>query len=84
MGMFSRSATWFIPLGTATVLLTVCGISTKPVRQVDRFEPGEMLHITASFDHRIVDGSPAARCMKQYTELVENGSNLDATGLQEA
>lgn len=76
VGMFSKSATWFIPHGTATVLLTVGGISTKPVWRNDRFEPREMLHITASFDHRIVDGAPAARFMKQYSELVESGAEL--------
>jgi hypothetical protein len=78
VGMFSKSSTWFIPHGTATVLLTVGGISTKPVWQNDQFVPKEMLDITASFDHEIVDGAPAARFMKQYAELVESGSLLNA------
>ena len=34
----------------------------------------EILDITASFDHEIVDGAPAARFMKQYAELVEDGN----------
>jgi pyruvate/2-oxoglutarate dehydrogenase complex dihydrolipoamide acyltransferase (E2) component len=73
VGMFTKSATWFIPHGTATVLLTVGAISRKPVWMEDRFVPREMLHLTASFDHRIVDGAPAARFMKQYSEQVESG-----------
>ena len=77
VGMFSKSATWFIPHGTATVLLTVGGISKKPVWQDGQFEPREMLHITASFDHRIVDGAPAARFMKQLAGLVESGAVLE-------
>lgn len=78
VGMFSKSSTWFIPHGTATVLLTVGGISKKPVWQNNQFEPREMLDITASFDHEIVDGAPAARFMKQYAELVERGSLLNS------
>lgn len=76
VGMFSKSSTWFIPHGTATVLLTVGGISKKPVWQENQFVQREMLNITASFDHEIVDGAPAARFMKQYAELVESGSLL--------
>lgn len=33
-----------------------------------------MLHLTASFDHEIVDGAPAARFMKDFTELTEGGT----------
>lgn len=78
VGMFSKSSTWFIPHGTATVLMTVGGITFKPVWQENQFESREMLQITASFDHEIVDGAPAARFMKEYAELVESGRLLNA------
>ena len=52
------------------------GISKKPVWQEDQLVQREILDITASFDHEIVDGAPAARFMKQYAELVEDGSLL--------
>jgi pyruvate/2-oxoglutarate dehydrogenase complex dihydrolipoamide acyltransferase (E2) component len=35
-----------------------------------------MLYLTASFDHEIVDGAPAARFLKQFSELVEIGNEL--------
>ncbi len=73
VGMFSQKATWFIPHGTATVLLTVGSITTEPVWNGEKFEPREILHLTASFDHEIVDGAPAARFMKDLTRLVESG-----------
>ena len=76
VGMFSKTDTWFIPHGTATVLLTVGSISKKQVWRNEQFETREMLHITASFDHEIVDGAPAARFLKQFSELVESGSEL--------
>lgn len=78
LGMFSNTDTWFIPHGTATVLLTVGSIVKKPVWRNEQSEPREMLHITASFDHEIVDGAPAARFIKQFSEMVEGGSLLDA------
>jgi pyruvate/2-oxoglutarate dehydrogenase complex dihydrolipoamide acyltransferase (E2) component len=74
--MFSKTATWFIPHGTATVLLTVGSISKKPVWKDDQAEARDMLHITFSFDHEIVDGAPAARFIKQFSEMVEQGELL--------
>lgn len=76
VGMFSKTDTWFIPHGTATVLLTVGSISKKQVWRKDRFEDREMLNITASFDHEIVDGAPAARFLKQFSEFVSSAAGL--------
>ena len=70
--MFSKTDTWFIPHGTATVLLTIGSISKKQIWRNEKFEAREMLHITASFDHEIVDGAPAARFLRQFSELVES------------
>ena len=76
VGMFSKTDTWFIPHGTATVLLTVGSITRKPIWHNEKSEPREMLHLTASFDHEIVDGAPAARFLKQFSEQVESGEIL--------
>lgn len=76
VGMFSKTDTWFIPHGTATVMLTVGSISKKQLWRNERFETKEMLHLTASFDHEIVDGAPAARFLKQFSEMVESGNKL--------
>ena len=76
VGMFTKSATWFIPHGTATVLLTIGGISEKIVQEKNEFVTREFLCITGSFDHEIVDGAPAARFMQQLTEIIESASML--------
>jgi pyruvate/2-oxoglutarate dehydrogenase complex dihydrolipoamide acyltransferase (E2) component len=49
----------------------------KQVWVDDGFKPREMLHITASFDHEIVDGAPAARFMKEFSGIVEAGDFLN-------
>lgn len=73
IGMFSREAVWFIPHGTATVLVTVGSISQKPVEVDGRLSSREHLCITVSFDHNIVDGAPAARFMNQFMETLKCG-----------
>jgi pyruvate/2-oxoglutarate dehydrogenase complex dihydrolipoamide acyltransferase (E2) component len=73
VGMFSRDAAWFIPHGTTTVLITVGGINRKTVEIEGNFISREHLCLTGSFDHNIVDGAPAARFMKQFTDLIKSG-----------
>lgn len=76
VGMFSKEAVWFIPHGSATVLITVGSISKKVVEHKGNFETREHLCLTVSFDHNIVDGAPAARFMNQFVETVKNGKLL--------
>ncbi len=76
VGMFTREPVWFIPHGSATVLLTVGGIEKRTRTQGDRLEEREILCLTGSFDHDIVDGAPAARFMNQLLETLTSGSLL--------
>ena len=69
VGMFGNDALWFVPLGGATVLVTV-GSIVERVKIVDGTpEAREHLCLTVSFDHAIVDGAPAARFVKRLSEL---------------
>jgi hypothetical protein len=60
------------PLG-----LVVGGIAWKPAVVEGRIEPREILNLTVTFDHDIVDGAPAARFTHRLVELIESGSGLD-------
>lgn len=77
VGMFSSEPAWFIPHGTATVLLTIGSINRKVVETGGQFQSREHLCITASFDHDIVDGAPAARFISRFSELVKSGEVID-------
>jgi pyruvate/2-oxoglutarate dehydrogenase complex dihydrolipoamide acyltransferase (E2) component len=77
IGMFSKEALWFIPHGSATVLLTVGSISQKVVEIDGNFVSREHLCLTASFDHNIVDGAPASRFMNQLMEAIKSGKLLE-------
>lgn len=73
IGMYSKVPIWFIPHGTATVLITVGSINQRVVEINGQFESREHLCLTASFDHNIVDGAPASRFMNQFIETIKSG-----------
>jgi hypothetical protein len=77
VGMFGEGGGWgvSVPLYTLGVLLG--GIVEKPVAVDGRIELREMLGVTLSFDHDIVDGAPAARFAQTFKELVESAHGLE-------
>jgi pyruvate/2-oxoglutarate dehydrogenase complex dihydrolipoamide acyltransferase (E2) component len=77
VGMFSQNPVWFIPHGTATVLMTVGSINHKVVEIDQKFMTREYLCLTVSFDHNIVDGAPASRFTNQLIETIKNGELLN-------
>ena len=76
VGMFGNKALWFVPVGGATVLLTVGNIVERPVVGQSGIELREHLCLTISFDHDVVDGAPAARFVKRLAELISSGEAL--------
>ena len=82
VGMFSNEPVWFLPHGSGTVLITVGSISNKVVEIDGKFVSREHLCLTASFDHNIIDGAPAARFMNRLIEEIKSGRLLlmDAHG----
>ena len=76
-GMFGTGTGWavgIVPLHT--LCLTVGGITRKPGLVDGRIEPREYLALTASIDHDVVDGAPAARFAKHLRELIEGAEVL--------
>jgi len=77
VGMFGAGAGWavgIVPLHT--LCLTVGSITWKPAVVDGRIEPRELLALTVSVDHDIVDGAPAARFASRLRELVEGAAVL--------
>jgi pyruvate/2-oxoglutarate dehydrogenase complex dihydrolipoamide acyltransferase (E2) component len=78
IGMFGKRAGWGIGfLAYHSVGLLVGGIAEQPIAYQGTIELRECLHVTLSFDHDIVDGAPAARFARTFSELIENASVLD-------
>jgi len=76
VGMFGNGGGWGIPFIQHTLAVTLGGIAAKPVVVDGQIEIREMLSVTVSFDHDIVDGAPAARFTSQFKELIERGYGL--------
>ena len=76
VGMFGSGGGWAIPITPATLMLTLGGISLEP-RFVDGvIRERELLSVTVSVDHDIVDGATAARFVGRLRHLVESAEGL--------
>jgi pyruvate/2-oxoglutarate dehydrogenase complex dihydrolipoamide acyltransferase (E2) component len=76
--MFGAGAGWvvsFLPMHTLG--LAVGGITVRPGLIEGRLEPREVLCLTVTFDHDVVDGAPAARFAQQLKALLETGYGLE-------
>ena len=78
--MAGRGGGWGLAPAGQSVLLIVGGISRKPAVIDGRIEPRDMLDLTVTFDHDVVDGAPAARFVKRLVELIESGYGLEEAG----
>ncbi len=76
VGMFGSGGGWGIPFVRHTLVVTVGGIAEKPVVIDGQIAIREMMSVTVSFDHDIVDGAPAARFAESFKNLIESGYGL--------
>ena len=76
MGMFGAGGGHIIPYQHCSLCISIGGITRKPGIVDDRIEAREYLSITATFDHDITDGAPAARFAQDLKEYIERGHGL--------
>ncbi len=79
VGMFGgkNQALWLVPLvGGATVGVAVGGIVERPFASHGQLETREHICLTVTFNHDIVDGAPAARFLRRFSELLTDGELL--------
>lgn len=77
--MFGPGSGWGLSvLGGYPLGLTVGGIGERPAFVNGRLAARELLSLTLSFDHEIVDGAPAARFAAHLKELIEGAHGLSA------
>ena len=77
VGMFGTGGGWGISPTNYSLQLTVGGIERKPGVVDGEIEPREYLSVTATFDHDVVDGAPAARFLERLKALVEDAHGLE-------
>ncbi|HSJ45133.1 MAG TPA: 2-oxo acid dehydrogenase subunit E2 [Euzebyales bacterium] len=79
LGMFDAGG-WGIPLSPMTLMVTVGGIIQRPALIDGELVERELLPLTLSFDHAVVDGAPAARFAATLRRLFESAAALDGAG----
>lgn len=80
IGMFGEGGGWGIPIPIYTLTATLGGIAQKPAVFNGKIVPRELLSVTLTFDHDIVDGAPAARFADRFRGLIESAAGLEDLG----
>lgn len=77
VGMFGGGPGHGIGFPTVLSLSVLVGGRTKrPVADGDNVVVGEVLDLTVTFDHNIVDGAPAARFVADLREMLTTAEAL--------
>jgi pyruvate/2-oxoglutarate dehydrogenase complex dihydrolipoamide acyltransferase (E2) component len=77
LGMVGKGAGWAIPPSSPSICwITVGGIGQKREDIDGQIAIRDYLSLTVSFDHRMIDGAPAARFTERFKELIERGYGL--------
>jgi pyruvate/2-oxoglutarate dehydrogenase complex dihydrolipoamide acyltransferase (E2) component len=74
------SAGWGIPISPMTLMVTVGGITRRPAVEHGVLVARELLPLTLSFDHSVIDGAPAARFATTLRAFLEACTVLDDDG----
>ncbi|MBA2566128.1 MAG: 2-oxo acid dehydrogenase subunit E2 [Gemmatimonadetes bacterium] len=72
MGMFPVEQFSAIITPPQAAILAVGGIADEPVVREGRVEPGRVMRLTLSADHRVIDGALAASFLAEVRGLLEN------------
>jgi pyruvate/2-oxoglutarate dehydrogenase complex dihydrolipoamide acyltransferase (E2) component len=76
VGMFGQGGGWAITMPNFSLNVAVGGISSKPGVYQGEIVIREVLDLTVSIDHDVVDGAPAARFVNSFRTLLEAAHGL--------
>ena len=77
LGMFADGGGFAIaPPSLASLAVVVGGISLRTVVVEGRIDPIELLDLTVSVDHNVVDGAPATRFAAELRQILHTGDGL--------
>jgi pyruvate/2-oxoglutarate dehydrogenase complex dihydrolipoamide acyltransferase (E2) component len=78
VGMFGSGTGWGIPYIAHSICLTVGGIGRKPgLTRAGSVEPRDMVSLTISVDHDVVNGAPVARFISRFRDSLESAALLE-------
>jgi pyruvate/2-oxoglutarate dehydrogenase complex dihydrolipoamide acyltransferase (E2) component len=78
LSMFGKGTGWGVPFVSHSICLTVGGVGRRPGLGPDgKVEPRELVCLTISVDHDVVNGAPLARFISRFRKSVESAALLD-------
>jgi pyruvate dehydrogenase E2 component (dihydrolipoamide acetyltransferase) len=74
--------TYFTPIVNwpEVAILGVSRATTEPVWKDGQWQPRQMLPLSLSYDHRVIDGADAMRCLRWIVEAIEQPFLLSLVG----
>lgn len=72
LGMYDVEQFIAIDNPPESCILAVGSIKVKPEWDGEKFVPANMMNVTGSFDHRIIDGAYGAQFLQELKNLMEN------------
>ena len=75
-GMVGHSRGWIMPLSLHPLSLAFGSLNEQPVVHSGEIKIREILHLTVSVDHDVIDGVPAARFVDDLVFKMEKGYGL--------
>jgi pyruvate/2-oxoglutarate dehydrogenase complex dihydrolipoamide acyltransferase (E2) component len=76
VGMFGAGGGWALTMPNFTLNIGVGGISKKPGVHEGRISIRDILDLTVSIDHDVVDGAPATRFVQTFRSRLERADGL--------
>ncbi|MCG8572017.1 MAG: 2-oxo acid dehydrogenase subunit E2 [Spirochaetes bacterium] len=75
-GFNGRFNGWILPKTMHNICIALGTIAKKPHVVKNEIMIRDILHLTITFDHDVIDGAPAARLVNQLVAALENGEAL--------
>jgi pyruvate/2-oxoglutarate dehydrogenase complex dihydrolipoamide acyltransferase (E2) component len=77
LGMFAGGGGFAIaPPSLASLTIVIGGISPSPVEHDGRIDTIELLDLTVSIDHNVVDGAPATRFAAELRDIMQGANGF--------
>lgn len=76
IGMFANRAGWGLPIPNHALQLTIGGMTRRPALIHGALAERDMLSVTVSIDHDVMDGAPAVRLFERFATFVERADGL--------
>jgi hypothetical protein len=80
MGMYTSGAALGVPITPMSLTLTIGTMEKKPVLQDGQVVERDIVHLTLSVDHDVIDGAPLMRFAERFKQILRDRTALVSSG----